>query len=224
MSEIDLDQAIARALQAPARDGLPSLIALRDRLQGEAGPMAPGLPLIWDAILQVVRRSPDDEESMRREEERARWLGQTVGVSAPETLEAWLELGDAAEQEMEWDVAVRAWEAVLAAVAADGDVDAARPSISPALRGLGTRRLSAGRVSDAVALFERDLALNEQLFPGHPQLALSLDNLARAVERLGDSARALALRQRQRQVLQATGASAGQLAALDQHVSRLGAA
>lgn len=224
MSELNLDEVIAQALQAPGRDGLPALIALRDRVQGEAGPLAPGLPLIWDAIVQVIRRAPDDEESMRREEERARWLGQTVGASSPEALEAWLELGDSAEQEMEWDVAVRAWEAVLAAVASDGDVDAARPSISPALRGLGTRRLSAGRVSDAVALFERDLALTEQLFPGHAQLALSLDNLARAVERLGDSGRALALRQRQRQVLQSTGASAGQLAVIEQHVARLSAA
>lgn len=168
---------------------------------------------------------PNLDDVMQRGEERALRLSQTHGPTSPEAVEAWLELGDSAEQEMEWDVAVRAWEAVLAAVPPEGDVDAARPSISPALRGLGTRRMVAGRNQEARALFERDLAVNEQLFPnGHAQLAISLDNLAGVVERLGDKARALALRQRQRDVLAATGASAGQLSAIDQHVGRLSAA
>jgi tetratricopeptide (TPR) repeat protein len=163
-----------------------------------------------------------DEELLQQGEARPRQLASTAGPSAPETIQAWLDLGDAAEQEMAWDVAERAWEAVIAAAEAGGEVDAARPSISPALRGLGTRRLVQQRLEEARALFERDLALNEHLYPGgHAQLAISFDNLALVMERIGDKEEALQLRKNQRAVLLATGASEGRVADVDQRIAKL---
>jgi tetratricopeptide (TPR) repeat protein len=222
MTDAEIENAIAQGLRAPGNEGLAELLALRDRVQAAAGVAAPTLPQIWRAIMQVLGRSPDDEVSMQHEEEHARWLSATRGAADPETLEAWLDLGDAAEQEMVWDVATRAWQAAIAATESSAEIDAARPSLSPALRGLGSRRMVASRFEEARALFERDVVLNEQLYPhGHAQLAISLDNLARALDRLGDGAGALRLRERQREVLVATGASAGQVSALDAQIHQL---
>ncbi len=224
LTDDQLEAAIAEAMEKSDSEGLAELIALRDSLPAESALAIPAMAQLWEAILEITSRSGDEAASLPYAEEHARWLASVLGPAEPETLEAWLAVGDSAEQEMQWDVATRAWEAVIAAVQSSREVDAARPSISRALRGLGTRRLVDKRLDEARALFERDLALVEQLHPGHPQVAISLDNLALVLERQGDLAAALATRQRQRDALIDGRASAGQLHAVEQHIARLDAA
>lgn len=225
MTDDQLDQAISEAMQLSDQEGLSALTALRDRLQREGAPDVAALTQLWDAIVEVSRRSGDEAASLPYVEGRARWLAAAVGPAEPQTLEAWLELGDSADLECQWDVATRAWEAVLAATSGSSEVDAARPSISRALRGLGTRRMVDGRLDEALALFEQDLRVTQERYPGgHGQLAVSLDNLAHVLEQRGDRARAQAMRTRQRETLAAAGAGASQLAAVDQHLARLAGA
>lgn len=84
------------------------------------------------------------------------------------------------------------------------------------MRGLAGSRESAGRIDEARRSFERDLAINERMYPnGNAQLALNLGNLADLLIQLGEQAQATALRQRQRAVLVAIGASSGQVQAVD---------
>jgi tetratricopeptide (TPR) repeat protein len=225
MTDDQLDQAISEAMELSDEEGLSALTALRDRLQVDEAPDVAAMAQLWEAIVEISRRSGDEAASLPYVEGRARWLAAVLGPSEPQTLEAWLELGDSADLECQWDVATRAWEAVIAATSAAAEVDAARPSISRALRGLGTRRMVDGRLGEARALFEQDLAANQQRYPGgHPQVAISLDNVAHVLEQLGDRDRALEMRRRQRDTLAAAGAGASQLAAVDQHVSRLASA
>lgn len=82
--------------------------------------------------------------------------------------------------------------------------------------------MSSGRLDEARVLFERDLAVNEQLYPtSDSQVALSLGNLALVLERMGAREQALQLRQRQRDVLVASGAAAGLVATVDKHIAQL---
>jgi Tfp pilus assembly protein PilF len=110
---------------------------------------------------------------------------------------------------------------VVAAAPDDADRDM-QVMVSTALHGLGVRHLAAGRPDDARALLERALAVTERLYPRpHAQLAFSLGSLAYADEKRGDRRRALQLRQRQRDVLVATGASRWQIADVDESIARL---
>jgi hypothetical protein len=224
MTDDELEGAIARAVQQPEADGLPELVALRDRLQRERDPLDPWLGRMWDALVRVAHRSPDAvDDYLGHAEGRARWLAVARGPAHRDTLRAWIDLGKAADLESCWEIATRAWEAVVEASPADPDRET-QVMLSTALHGLGIRRFVAGRLADARALLERDLAVTERLYPGpHAQLAFSLGNLAYADEELGDHQRALQLRQRQRDVLAATGASARQLADVDERIARLSA-
>jgi hypothetical protein len=224
MTEPEIEAAIAQAIAKKASQGLPELVALRDQVQTSLGAHHPSLVPVWDALLRVASRSPDDIAAfLLHAQARAQWLTATRGAADPDTLEAWLSLGESAELECEWQVAIAAWEAVVAAPL-DATTDAARPSISPALRGLGARRMVAGDLESARALFERDLALNEHLYPnGHAQLAISIDNLALVQERIGNAALSRSLRERERDMLLATGASSGQIAIIERHIARLSA-
>lgn len=222
MTDDDLEQAIARALARPGSAGLSELEVLHERVQGEREPLDPALARTWDALVRIASRSPDDlPHFFRHAEGRARWLSAARGPAHPDVIAAWVELGETADLECEWALATRAWEAVASAPA-DGMADAMLSSISRALRGLAGRRIAGGRLDEARVLFERDLALNEQLHrTAHPQLAISHENLALVLEQLGERARALAERALQRDVLAAGGANEGQLAAVDQHLARL---
>lgn len=223
MTDQELTEGIANALNQSGGGGLAELIALRDRVQAEHDPLDPALGATWDALVQVARRSHDDIAAyLRYAEGRARWLAAVRGPAHPSTIEAWIELGDAADQEDAWDVATRAWEAVVGAPVSGADPDA-QAAVSVALRGLGGRRLAGGRLDEARLLFERDVAIVERSFSSpDPQRALSLGNLASVLERLGARAEALQARQRQRDVLVAGGAATGLLSRVDAHIARLG--
>jgi hypothetical protein len=222
VTDRELIEAIAHAVNQPVAQGLPALVALRDRVQAEREPADPVLARIWDALVEVAGRSPDDVAAyLRHAEGRASWLAAVRGPAHPATIKAWADLGDAADQECAWDVATRAWEAI-AGVPLDGAGDEAEATLSAALRGLGTRRLAAGQLDEARRLFERELAVTERLHPSpDAQLALSLGNLALVLERSGARAEALQLRERQRAVLVDGGAAAGLLAEVDAHLARL---
>jgi hypothetical protein len=222
VTDDELDQAIAHAVNQPAGRGLDELVALRDRVQSERQPLDPGLARTWDALVQVARRSPTDiADFFGHAEGRARWLAAVRGPTHRETIHAWADLGEAADLECDWEIATRAWEAVAGAPL-DGADRPTQAAISQALRGLGARRLATGQLADARVLFERDLVLSERLYPSpHPQLALSLGNLAYALEQIGDHTPALQLRQRQRDTLVASGAASGLVAAVDEKIARL---
>jgi tetratricopeptide (TPR) repeat protein len=222
VTDRELIEAIAQAVSQPDGEGLPALVALRDRVQAEREPADPVLARIWDALVEVAGRSPDDvADYLRHAEARASWLAAVRGPAHPATIKAWADLGDVADQECAWDVATRAWEAIAGAPL-DGAGDEAQASLSAALRGLGTRRLAAGQLDEARRLFERELAVTERLHPSpDDQLALSLGNLALVLERSGARAEALQLRERQRAVLVDGGAAADLLASVDAHLARL---
>lgn len=225
MTDSEITSAIAQAMQQPGSRGLADLVALRDRLEADRGPHAAALGPVWEALVQVAsRRHADRERQMELAEERACWLSTVHGACDPDTLRAWVELGLSAEDDHDWPLATRAWEAVAAAPididALPGDV---LPLVSQALRGLASRRAD-GHLDQARRLFERDLALNEKLSPGgSPQLALSLENLASLLEQLGERGKALVLRRRQREALAAVRASREQLDSVDEHIARLSA-
>jgi hypothetical protein len=222
VTDQDLDEAIAHAVNQPEGQGLPELVALRDRVQTERDPLDPALDRIWDALVEVASRSPDDiADYLRHAEGRARWLASVRGPAHAATIKAWSDLGDAAELECEWDVATRAWDAVVG-TPLDGTDAATQVAISMALRGLGARRLASGLLDEARLLFERDLAVNERLQPSpDTQIALSLGNLALVLEQIGARGEALQLRERQRDVLVASGAAAGLLSRVDAHIAKL---
>lgn len=225
MTDPEIKSAIAQAMQQQGSRGLADLVALRDRLQADRGPLDAALGPVWDALVQVAsRRHADRELRMELAEARARWRSATRGAAAPETIRAWVELGFSAEDDYDGPLATRAWEAVAAAPT---DIDAlpadVLPLVSQALRGLASRRVD-DRIDEARRLFERDLALHEKISPGgSPQLALSLENLASLLERLGERRQALVLRRRQRNALVASGASREQLDAVDEQIARLSA-
>jgi len=225
VTDQELDQAITDAVNQPEGQGLDALVALLDRVQTERTPADPALARSWDALVEVASRSPDDIAAfLHHAERRARWLAAVRGPSDPATIKAWTAVGEAADGECAWDVATRAWEAVASAPLDAAD-RATQAEISLALRGLGTRRLAAGRLPEARVLFERDVALTERLHPApHPQLALSLGNLALVLERLGERAPALQLRERQRGVLVAGGAAAGLVATVERQIAALAGA
>jgi len=225
MTDQDLDGAIAQALREPNHQAMAALAALRDQLAAERDPLDPALGRTWDALVRAAERSPDEvAELMAYAEQRARWLAAARGPTHPDTIEAWIELGETASLECAWDVAIRAWEAV-AVVPVDAALRDAvlRAAVSRALRGLGARRLTS-QPTEARALFERDLALQEQAPTNPTQLAISLDSLAVVLEQLGDRAGALAQRTRQRAVLVTTDASASQLKMIDDRIARLSGA
>jgi hypothetical protein len=223
MTDQDLDRAIAQASRQPAAQAIAALTALRDQLAGERAPLDPALGRTWDALVEAAGRSADDvAELMAYAEQRARWLSAARGPHHPHTIAAWSELGETAQLEYAWDVAIRAWEAIASVPDTDAAGDSAlRSALSHALRGLGARRLSGQRLAEARALFERDLALHERTGSTTPQVAISLDSLGSVLEQLGDRAGALAVRTRQRAVLAATGASASQLKIVDDRIAKL---
>jgi tetratricopeptide (TPR) repeat protein len=225
VTDQELDEALARAVSEPDAQGLPALVALRDAARAERAPLDPALGRISDALVEVAGRSPDDlADYLRHAEDRARWLAAARGPAHPAAIKAWIDLGDAADQECAWDVATRAWEAVAGTPLDGADADT-QAAISVALRGLGARRLAAGRLDEARVLFERDLVVTERLHPSpHAQLALSLGNLALVLERMGARAEALQLRERQRDVLVAGGAAAGLVASVEAQIAQLGGA
>jgi hypothetical protein len=225
MTDQDLDAAIAQALREPNHQAMAALAALRDQLAAERDPLDPALGRTWDALVRAAERSPDDvAELMAYAEQRARWLAAARGPTHPDAIEAWIDLGETASLECVWDVAIRAWEAVAVAPVGAAVRDAAlRSAVSRALRGLGARRLTS-QPTEARALFERDLALQEQAPTNPTQLAISLDSLAVVLEQLGDRAGALAQRTRQRAVLATTDASASQLKMIDDRIARLSGA
>jgi hypothetical protein len=224
MTDPEIASAIVQAMEQPGSGGLADLVALRDRLQADRGTLDAALGLVWDALVRVAgRRHADLELRTELAQDRARWLTAVRGPCDPETIRAWVEIGFAAEDEYDWPLATRAWEAVAAAPL---DIDAlpadVLPLVSQALRGHAGSRKTDGRIDEARRLFERDLALNERMYPrGHAQLALSLENLAGLLASLGESAQAAVLRQRQRDVLVAIGASAGQVQAVDAELAKL---
>lgn len=222
MTDAELDTAIAEAEDRPDGEGLPALVALRDRLQVERDPLDPGLARIWDVLVHVANRSPDDiDDLLTLSEGRARWLAAARGPTHPQVIRAWSDLGDLADTECAWSIAVRAWEAI-AATPLDGADDETLLAISIALRGLSARKLAADQLADARVLAERDLAITERVWPtGDARVALSLENLAQITERLGDRAAARAYRERQRDMLVKIGGSASQLAKVDAQLATL---
>lgn len=224
MTDLELSNAISGALAQPGNQGLAGLLAVRDRIQAERGPLDPTLEPVWDALVSIAGRDPEEVgELLQLSEEQARWLSAVRGPADATTIRAWSELGAAADLEYAHDVARRAWEAIAAApLDLDGVAPAVLPEISIAMRGLASSRTTAGRTDEARRLFERDLAINERMYPnGNAQLALSLGNLAGLLTQLGDVAQAVALRQRQRDVLVAIGASSGQLQTVDAQLAKL---
>lgn len=222
MTDDDIDHAIASALAQPGDAGLDGLDALRERVERARDAADPALGRLWDALVRIAQRAGDRVDAqLALAEGRVRWLQAARGPTHPDTLDAWSDLGETADLEGARDVAARAWEALVGAPVA-GAPGPAHARLSRALRGLAGRRLAAGRSAEARALFERDLAINEALHPGgHPQLALSLGNLALVAERLGERERARALRERQRAVLVAAGGAPSQLGPVDAHLARL---
>lgn len=222
MTDAEVTDAIARATSQLEGQGLAALVALRDRVQAERAPADPALGRTWDALVEVAGRSPDDiADYLRHAEGRARWLAAVHGPAHPATIKAWSQLGDAADTECAWDIAIRAWEAIVAQPL-DGADPEGQAILSAALRGLAARRLAGGQLDEARRMFERDLAVTERLYPGpDDQLALSLGNLASVLERLGSLPEALQLRERQRDVLAAGGAAPALVTRVEADVARL---
>lgn len=225
MTDAELTEAIDRAVGQPEGQGLAALVALRDRVQAERAPADPAVERVWDALVEVAGRSPDDVAAyLRHAEGRARWLAAVRGPAHPATIKAWSQLGDAADTECAWDVASRAWEAI-AAEPLDGAAPEGQAMLSAALRGLGARRSASGRLDEARRLFERDLTVTERLYPAaDAQVALALGNLASVLERLGALPEALQLRERQRDALAAGGEAPGLVTRVEADIARLRAA
>jgi len=226
MTDQELDDAIAIAIGRPRNLGKPELLALRARLQAERAPDDPSLGKLGDALVELASRTPGDlAELLAWSEDRARWLAAVRGPAHPETIIAWGELAATADLECAWGAAIRAWEAIVASpIDLDHEDPAVHAHVSLALRGLGARCLATGQLAEARRWFARDVALRERMHPrSDPQLAISFGNLAGALERLGEPGEALAMRRRERDVLIATGASRGQLDAVDWHIAALAA-
>lgn len=226
MTDRELDDAIAVALGQPGNRGKPDLLALRARLQAERAPADPGLGKLGDALVELASRAHGDPADLLAwSEDRARWRAAARGPAHPDTIAAWGELAATADLACAWGAAIRAWEAIVASPidVARGD-PAVYSHVSLALRGLGARCLVTGQLAEARRWFERDVALREHMHQAlDPQLAISLGNLAGALERLGERSQALAARRRERDVLVATGASRGQLDSVDRHIAALDA-
>jgi hypothetical protein len=225
MTDDELDAAIHAAKDQADGDGVPALIAVRDRLQAERDVLDPGLGRVWDALVDLADRVDDDiPQLLALSEGRARWLAAARGPTDPEVIRAWRTIADVADSENEWDIATRAWLAI-AGTPIDSADRASLLSVSLALRGLAGRKLADDEddhIADARALAERDLAVTERLWPdGHAQVALSLENLAAITARLGDRAAARAYRERQRELLIKTGGSPSQLAKVDAQLAQL---
>lgn len=222
MTDDELDTAIREAKDQPDGDGVPALIAVRDRLAAERDVLDPGLGRVWDALVDLADRVDDDiPQLLELSEGRARWLAAARGPTDPEVIRAWRTIADVADSENEWDAATRAWLAI-AGTPIDRADRASLLSVSLALRGLTGRKLAADALAEARVLAERDLVVTEQLWPdGHAQVALSLENLAAITARLGDRAAARAYRERQRDLLVKTGGSPSQLAKIDAQISQL---
>ncbi|HET9624797.1 MAG TPA: hypothetical protein VFP84_25695 [Kofleriaceae bacterium] len=222
ITDAELDRAITAARRAPSDQANAALAALQAQLGSERGPQAPALGAVWDALVDVARRDPDEPEVLlARAEARARWAAAARGPGHPVTIGAWSELGEVAEEQCAWDTAIAAWEQIIAAPIDDA-TDDVLGALAQALRGLGARKLAARQFEAARALFERDLVLSEKRTSSPAQLALSLDSLAVAHEQLGQAARALDLRRRQRAALVASGASPSQLQSVDGKIAALG--
>jgi hypothetical protein len=199
-----LKDEIARAERhRDPRRRLEHLERLAGRLAGEDAAVA-AIGEVHAAMVEASLATGDIDLYLHHLELRAQAAAAARGDGAPVTLRAWIELGEVADGEARWEVAARAWEAVVAAAPAVAD-EATGLLISRALRGLGARRLAAGDAAGAGALFERDLALREALSgPDHADLIVSLDNLATACEGRGDAPAAIALRMRQLAIVEAT--------------------
>src|SRR5882672_4082053 len=221
ITDAELHRAITEARREPGDRGSAALTALQSQIRTERGPRTPALGPVWDALVDIARRDPDEPEILlARAEDRAQWAAAAHGPGHPVTIAAWSELGEAAEEQCAWDTAILAWEQIVGAPV-DGATDNVLGALAQALRGLGARRLAARQLDAARALFERDLALSERRTTSPAQLAVSLDSLAVVHEQLGDRPRALELRQRQREALAASGASASQLLSVEHKIAAL---
>jgi tetratricopeptide (TPR) repeat protein len=199
LSDRDIDKLITKARQS--RDvarALDQLQAACEMLAGERGDGDEAVGRLWTAMAELVCEQDVPALRMTVLERAALWFETHLGLKHPRTLRALADMGEAADEDMAWPTAIRAWEKIVDAELADP----ARPElmiVSRALRGLGARRMAAQRNDEAVTLFERDLALCERIYGADPdptKLKLRLDNLASALERQGDTARAAALRAR----------------------------
>ena len=158
MTDAEVTDAIARATSQLEGQGLAALVALHDRVKAERAPADPALGRTWDALVEVAGRSPDDiADYLRHAEGRARWLAAVHGPAHPATIKAWSQLGDAADTECAWDVAIRAWEAIVAQPL-DGAAPEGQAMLSAALRGLAAR----GRAGRPVQPQGRSLFRDEE--------------------------------------------------------------
>ena len=189
---------ITMCVASPDPEGaFAELDRARAELEAERGAAAPGLDGVWRALVELAMRQPEAELRIRTAEGRAAWATAALGASHRETLCALADLADFADEDCRFDTATRAWERIVAVPLGEDASDEDRSRLSRALRGLGARRLAADRFDDAVACFERDLSIREHLGNADPhELALSLQNLAHALEKAGDRARAAAVEER----------------------------
>ena len=197
------------SLIARARTARRPALALRKLEQARQQVMTnrPNDPIIaqlFEAIVDLSELEGPREEYLKNLKGRAEWTETALGPSHVEAIQAWYDLGDAADEDCDWPTATGAWERIAAAdLPADAPLQVKR-LVSQALRRLGARRLSSDpRATRAV--FERELRLREALDgPDHPDIATSLANLATVCEALGDTEHALAVRTRQLEIIEAT--------------------
>jgi hypothetical protein len=82
MTDPEITNAIAQAMQQQGSGGLADLVALRDRLQADRGPLDAALGPVWQALVQLAsRRYADRELRMELAEARAPWLSAVRGAS-----------------------------------------------------------------------------------------------------------------------------------------------
>lgn len=190
LSDKQLDKLLAGATKATdVKKALEGLATATERLADERGAGDPSIGRVWEAMSELVVERDVPEVRCGVLEGAALWCEAHLGASHPKTLRAWADLGEAADEDMAWPYAKKAWEKIAEAPL----TDPTRPDllrVSRALRGLGARFLTTDPAK-ALELFERDLEIRERADGADsPKLAVSLGNVARAAEAAGDSGRA----------------------------------
>jgi hypothetical protein len=193
-----IDAIIAASQAAPdVERALAELDRAREQVTAERGPRDAAVGRLWETLSDLAMRRPEDEPRLRYAEGHATWAVSALDAADPGTLRALANLGDVADEACAWATATHAWEQIVAAPVPEDAAEDDRRRVSRALRGLGARRLAEERLAEALALFERDVALRERLRDGDAgQLALSLRNVASARAASGDVAGALSVEAR----------------------------
>jgi hypothetical protein len=195
MVSVQTEASILKARAGRAGPGLHMLQAHCEQISA-ARPKDDDVGALHQAMAEIAYGDGQMAACLGHLRGRADWARTRFGAGAPETMTALDELGDRADEDFNWPIAILAWEQMIASELPQSAGAAERRLFCNALRHLGIRQLTDDP-AEARALFARELAMREALMGvAHPEVRASIGNLTMAEEALGHSEEAAALRQR----------------------------